>query len=779
MTTEVLRNMLYAGSSTLSELGFVVMDEVHYLADRFRGAVWEEVIIHLPASVTVVALSATVSNAEEFGDWLETVRGQTDVILEEHRPVPLWQHVMAGPRLLDLFVDDAQQVVNPDLVRLAREEERPTRGRPQRGAPRSRSPHAPYRTDVIERLERDALLPAIYFLFSRAGCDDAVRQCLDAGLRLNSRAERAEVTEQVLEATRAIPDDDLAALGFGEWMEGLQRGIAAHHAGLLPTFKEVVERLFQQGLLKVVFATETLALGINMPARSVVLEKLVKWNGESHVELTPGEYTQLTGRAGRRGIDVEGHGVVLWHQGLDPRALAGLASTRTYPLRSSFQPSYNMAVNLVSRMGRHSAREILETSFAQFQADRSVVGLSTQIRRLEQGLEGYREAMSCHLGDFAEYARMRDDLGRREKELSRTASARRRQDAAESLQRLKAGDVFVIPGGRRAGPAVVLDSGRPGDEPRPMVLTVERQVRRISPVEVPVPVEPIGRLRIPKGFSARNAQNRRDLANALRELVGDAPNPARRSARQEDDEQVLRLRHALRQHPCHGCADREQHARWAERLLRTEREIQDLEQRVAGRTNSIARRFDLVCEVLTALGYLAADAEDVMPAGEVLMRLYTESDLLAAECLRRGVWAGLSAEDLAAACSTLVYESRAAEGEESPKLPRGPVRGVLEQMTQIREEVHDLEARHHLDITRPLDAGFTWATHRWACGTSLSSLLAATDLTAGDFVRWTRQVIDLLGQVAQALPAGDPVRSRAREAADRLNRGVVSYSSTV
>ena len=773
MTTEVLRNMLYSGSSTLQDLGYVVMDEVHYLADRFRGPVWEEVIIHLPESVTVVALSATVSNAEEFGAWLAQVRGRTEIVLEEHRPVPLWQHVMADHRMLDLFVDEAQEVVNPELVRLAREEERH-----ERKGRRGRSRHAPFRPDVVEALERDRLLPAIYFLFSRAGCDDAVRQCLDAGLRLNSREERARVSMEVLEATRMIPDGDLVALGFGEWRGALERGVAAHHAGLLPAFKEVVERLFQQGLIKIVFATETLALGINMPARCVVLEKLVKWNGEAHVDLTPGEYTQLTGRAGRRGIDVEGHGVVLWHDGLDPRALAGLASTRTYPLRSSFRPTYNMAVNLVSRMGRHAAREILETSFAQFQADRSVVGLATQIRRLEEGIEGYREAMACHLGDVEEYARMRDDLSQLEKSLTRDAAARRRDDARESLRRLVPGDIVLIPGGRRAGVAVVIESSD-ADEPRPVLLTGERQVRRLAAGEVFNALEPIDRMRIPKGFSARNAQARRDLAAALRERTGERPSRPRQSAGRPEDERVLRLRQEIRQHPCHGCDDREGHARWAERLHRAERERRDLEQRVAGRTNSIARRFDRVCEVLAELDYLTSATDDaqVTAAGTMLMRLYTESDLLVAECLRAGIWQDLEAEDLAAVCSALIFESRVAE--ESPRLPRGRSRAVLEAMASTRDALHEREQRHGLDITRPLDVGFAWVAHRWAGGASLSSLLTATDLTAGDFVRWTRQLIDLLGQVAQALPEGDPIRGRAREAAARLDRGVVSYSSGI
>lgn len=440
MTTEVLRNMLYASSQALLGLGYVVMDEVHYLSDRFRGAVWEEVIIHLPESVTLVSLSATVSNAEEFGDWLDTVRGDTEVIVSEHRPVPLWQHVLAGRRMYDLFEEStdhggrggAKREVNPDLLRMARQENQRTynprdrrRGKMVREADRERERRSrsriwtPSRAEVIARLDAEGLLPAITFIFSRAGCEAAVQQCLYAGLRLNSEEARHTVRELVEERTAAIPREDLHVLGYYEWLEGLERGIAAHHAGMLPTFKEVVEELFVRGLVKAVFATETLALGINMPARSVVLEKLVKWNGEQHADITPGEYTQLTGRAGRRGIDVEGHAVVLWQRAMDPGALAGLAGTRTYPLRSSFRPSYNMAVNLVQQFGRHRSRELLETSFAQFQADKSVVGISKQVQKNEEGIAGYREGMTCHLGDFEEYAQLRRDLKDRETELAK------------------------------------------------------------------------------------------------------------------------------------------------------------------------------------------------------------------------------------------------------------------------------------------------------------------------------------------------------------------------
>src|SRR2546429_200071 len=204
-----------------------------------------------------------------------------------------------------------------------------------------------------------------------------------------------------------IQPGDLRGPGYGEWLDGLRRGIAAHHAGMLPAFKEVVEELFAAGLVRAVFATETLALGINMPARTVVIEKLDKWNGETHANLTAGEYTQLTGRAGRRGIDVEGHAVVLWQPGMDPGAVAGLASTRTYPLNSSFRPSYNMAVNLVGQVGLERAAALLESSFAQFQADRAVVGIARRARRDREALAEL--AVNCDRGDFAEYARLRKE----------------------------------------------------------------------------------------------------------------------------------------------------------------------------------------------------------------------------------------------------------------------------------------------------------------------------------------------------------------------------------
>ncbi len=430
MTTEILRNMIYANSTTIEKLRFVVMDEVHYLADKFRGAVWEEILIHLSESVQVVSLSATVSNAEEFGEWLQTVRGDTEIIVSEVRPVPLYQHVLFGNRLIDLF-DDAMKL-NPELTKLERDTYRQVRGN-WRDKPKG--PKALSRPDVIEKLDREGLLPAITFIFSRKACDAAVKQCLQAGIKLTNEKERERIREIVARNIGNLAQDDLVVLGYYEWLEALERGIAAHHAGLLPAFKTTVEDLFQEGLVKAIFATETLALGINMPARTVVLEKLSKWNGEAHVAISAGEYTQLTGRAGRRGIDIEGNAVILWNNDLDSNSVGGLASTRTYPLKSSFKPSYNMSVNLISQLGSEKARSSLESSLAQFQADKAVVGLAKQIRKSEKIRDDLFKESTCHLGDFIDYSQMRADI--KKLEVVSKRDRRRRLDAEEEISSIR------------------------------------------------------------------------------------------------------------------------------------------------------------------------------------------------------------------------------------------------------------------------------------------------------------------------------------------------------
>lgn len=384
MTTEVLRNMVYAGSAALDNLRYVVLDEVHYLQNPYRGAVWEEVIIHLPRTVHLVCLSATVSNAEEFAEWLGAVRGDTATIIEERRPVSLRHLYIVGDRaaerlhVLPTFVDDRP---NPEAVALDARSRQPRRAK---GRSRLRSPR---RTEVVERLAEESLLPALYFIFSRAGCEEAVRHCMQDGVRLTTAEDRPRIRAIAEEKVSALSDGDLAVLGYGPWLSGLEAGLASHHAGMVPPFKEAVEALFAAALVKVVFATETLSLGINMPARTAVIERLSKFTGERREPLSPGEYTQLTGRAGRRGIDEVGYAGVLWSPVVSFGEVAGLASRRTYALTSSFRPTYNMAANLVRRYPSERARHLLNLSFAQFRADAEVVRLEADLDAARQRLD--------------------------------------------------------------------------------------------------------------------------------------------------------------------------------------------------------------------------------------------------------------------------------------------------------------------------------------------------------------------------------------------------------
>ena len=690
MTTEVLRNMIYANSNALISLGFVVMDEVHYLADRFRGAVWEEVILHLPKDVKIVSLSATVSNAEEFGAWLDEVRGDTEIIVSEIRPVPLNQHVLFGDELIELFDDEGKDVrVNPELAHMHASKMRQPINRPQRGkkvsyhearAQQARIPRIS-KPEIVDILDEAELLPAIFFIFSRVGCEAAVKACQSSSIRLTTTEEKQEIRRVVEEKCYNIADEDLATLGYFEWLSGLERGVAAHHAGMLPAFKEVVEELFLRKLVKVVFATETLALGINMPARTVVLERLDKFNGEGRVQITPGEYTQLTGRAGRRGIDTQGHSVIQWSANMDPNNVAGLASKRTYPLVSPFRPTYNMAVNLIEAFGRERAREVLETSFAQFQADRSVVGLARGIREKQVSLDGYAKAMECHKGDFVEYATIRREISDLERAL---AASRVRADRGKDIRQSK----------------------------------------------------------------GRHLQEQR----------------------------LNQLKRDMRSHACHSCQDREAHARWGERWFKLQRELEGILNQIEGRTNQVAKTFDRICGMLADLNYIAPDQEgdyDVLDAGRTLARIYGERDLLISECLREGVWKNLDAPSLAAVAASLVYEARRDE-EWEPRVPKGNFAEVIETTQDIWHELEELSRHHKLRQTPPLDLSLALPIHRWASGARLDTVLDSADLLAGDFIRWTKQIIDLLDQIAQTADSG--LAETAKLAVTKVKRGIVAYS---
>jgi ATP-dependent RNA helicase HelY len=782
MTTEVLRNMLYENSPALDSLETVVLDEVHYLQDPYRGAVWEEILIHLPLSVTVVCLSATVSNAEEFGEWIGALRGPTRVVIEERRPVPLQNLYMVGREFHAMHVEQrGHPIPNPYLVSLDQRELRVREWRPRAGGRYGRSQvarmerpreghrriYVPRREEVVERLEEEGMLPAIYFVFSRAGCDASVRYLMEAGLRLTSREEESHIREVAEGRVAWIEEDELAALGYFELAEALAAGIASHHAGMLPVFKETVEDLFAQGLVKVVFATETLSLGINMPAKTVVIEDLWKFSGERHELLTPGEYTQLTGRAGRRGIDEIGNAVVLYQKQIAFERVAGLATTRTYELRSSFRPSYNMAVNLVRNYTRDEARHLLNSSFAQFLADRGVVTLERQLERDRAYLDGYRARVRCHLGDFNEYWALREQARRIREEARHSGDRTRGKEARAGLAALRPGDVIFLPSARRRGLAVVVGNR----EGRPAVLTQDRRYFRLSAKDFVEGPAPVARIDLPRSGSSRSARYRRDLAARLATLKVRPPRPRRVRPDPAAEARAAELDERADAHPCHGCPDHAEHERWAARASKLERDVAGVERRIRSRTETLGRQFDRVLAVLEALGYVRGFS--LTENGERLRRIYAEGDILVVEGLSEGLFAGLSPPELAALVSTLVYESRERFARRT-EIPTRALDDRYRALSGLWAKVRRVEDDHQVELCRELDPGFVSTVFEWAEGKPLEDVLAASGLPAGDFVRNCKQLLDLLRQIEEV--ADPDVAGATRAAYAAVNRSVVAYT---
>lgn len=738
MTTEVLRNMLYEHSTTLNALGYVILDEVHYLADRFRGPVWEEVIIHLPEPVRIIGLSATVSNVEDFSQWITSVRGQTTLVVSETRPVPLEQHVLVQaddhtePELIDLYQHDDRgrqtTKLNAELVsrldqldhKAARRqgEERPSKhggkhgkfGKTARNGDRGKSErHTPKRWAVVDELNYLDMLPGIYFIFSRNGCDQAVEQCINAGLELTTDDEVRRIRRIIDEMVEGqLTSDDLKALGFSKFRFALEEGFASHHAGMIALFRQIVERLFEEGLVKMVFATETLALGINMPARCVVVEKLEKFDGTGHVQLTPGEFTQLTGRAGRRGIDTIGHAVVVDHRGFLPATAAALSSKRVYPLHSSFRPTFNMAVNLLNSSDYETARITLDHSFAQWEANESAWQLESQIDTLEQAIKGYEQAFVCDHGDFKEFMTIRmrlSDLEKTERRKLKQTSFRTDRQRKAAFQEL------------------------------------DERIAKLKGLERDHPCRNCPDLQQHLKWGHRWVREIRELEHVRERYDSRTGSVAR---------QFDRICGILFNLGYLECADD---------AMRTTSEESD------------------------AIRSKATPGYRLTERGQLLRRLYSEQDLVLAQAICNGALDMLPPQCLASVLSSLIYEARRGGGGEPRYYPggsQGPVAWAAQELRGIHGEIRIECEDAGLEAPAQLDFGIADIMYEWADGNELASILRGTELTGGDFVRNAKRLADMLQQIATAAPllgeSGESLARTAHEAAVSVNRGIVAYS---
>lgn len=719
MTTEVLRNMIYAENQDLDDLEMVILDEIHYLSDRERGAVWEEVIIHLPAGIRIVGLSATVSNASEFRDWLASRRGDVELVHTEKRPVPLAVEYAVYDKTRDTTVVEplfgkSGSNPNPDLIRLLRKSDK-----------RRRRFHTPRRVRMVEHLQDRDLLPCIFFVFSRNGCDEGARQVASA-MRLTTTEEQDEIVRFATERTMHLDPLDLDALGFEGWLYRLGRGVASHHAGLVPAFKETTEELFTSGLVPVVFATETLALGINMPARSVVIESMSKFNGETHELLTPGDFTQLTGRAGRRGLDAQGTAVIL-HSPYEPiERLVPIAARGSYPLTSSFRPTYNMTVNLIANYDRPRAEALLEASFGEF-------------RRVQ--------ASQADEAERAEASKRLHEARDRWKQLDQAA----RTSAAEDPIKLRRtfvgntnpGDVLQIPSADSSEFMVMLARSRTS-KPQMEFLTTSGKLKRIRIDDLPLETARVGRVQLPKPFKPREDAFKRAVADSLSGWEPDRWEPV---------------------------ADVHPDAQLARELRKRIAKLEKAEARYAARLRrSGASLLDQLKGSLGVLGeWRYVDGWSLTEAGSMLRGVYNSRDLLLAECGRRGYYDDLEPPELAAVLSGFVFEPRRDDSE--PGFPTPSVHAGFGFLSITCEELNQIEEQHNVPMTPPPDAGFAQLAHGWVSGWDLGELFDDDAGSAGDFVRTMRQLLDVLRQVREVMPS---LAVQAQFAITAIDRGVVA-----
>ncbi|MEA2024619.1 MAG: DEAD/DEAH box helicase [Actinomycetota bacterium] len=729
MTTEVLRNMIYADSDALEGLGVVILDEVHYLQDRYRGSVWEEVIIHLPPGIQLVNLSATIANPKEFTDWIRARRGTTELVVEERRPVPLESMYLLRDRhhgdAVEWFPVFSKDGLHPNkrVLNLLRK----GRGRHRRFA-------TPRRLEVSEALLGAGKLPAIYFIFSRAGCDQAARTVAAAGLRLTSADEREEIRSFADEATAHLDPIDLGVLGYDSWLTTLEAGVAAHHAGMVPAFKETVEQLFSSGHIKLVFATETLSLGINMPAKAVVLESFSKFNGETHELLRAGEFTQLTGRAGRRGMDELGTAVILYSSYVPFKKVADVAAMGSHPLVSSFEPSYNMAVNLVANYPKQQAEELLRASFAQFRTQQRVRLLEDRIAERTAEVAQFLQAAQCEHGDIEAYADA--PLG----------SGEGSDAVREFFASLDSGDVLELGDGERW---VILVRGY-GRNPRYLLLSDRGERKKATPDELGALPMHLGRLALVEPVRSSDGGYLDATAALLRTWV---PDEAPRSM--EETEPVVAT--------VATCPDLDEHLQW---LARSHRASKDLRRLVRRRTRSgddVVDRFHARMTVLSELGYVKR--WDLSEKGRSLRRVYNELDLLLTEAVESGALEELSAAEFAAVVSMFTFEPRVTDGEAAMLV--GAIAHRYEQIAKIWEGVSSAEERHRVPVSRMPEPGFAPYAYGWVSGAGLDDLFGEDGFAAGDFVRNCRQLLDLMRQIRDAFPSLAPVAAAAITATDR------------
>ena len=777
MTTEIFRNMLYGTpigevGTSLIGLDVVVLDECHYMNDRQRGTVWEESIIYCPKKIQLVALSATVANSDQLTDWIDQVHGPTDLIYSDFRPVPL-QFSFGTPKGIFPLLDDDQEKINPKL-KPKRGQYRP-KGANQRGATR---PEAPTIAFLLSKLQEADMLPAIYFIFSRRGCDKAVE---DLGvLSLVNDAEADQLQQQIDSFLARNPD-----AGRAGQIEPLYRGIAAHHAGILPAWKGLVEELFQQGLIKVVFATETLAAGINMPARTTVISSLSKRTDLGHRLLNPSEFLQMAGRAGRRGMDKQGYVLTVQTPFEGAKEAAYLATSGADPLVSQFSPSYGMVLNLLQIHTLAEAQELIERSFGRYLSTLYLRPQQQELTRCEAELAQLQaQLIAVDWPLVSQYEKLQERM-KEEKRLLKTLQQQAHEmqagELAIALSFAVAGTLLTLKGDniRLADPLpAVLVAKIPGGGQFPYliclgqnnrwyvatvtdVIEMRGDVPRLAMVDQLTPPTDL----LPKPGQTRSGD---ESTTEIVAAIPDRSDPDEQAPEVYAQRQHMQAVQAqIEQHPVHKWGNRSQILKQQKRLQGLQAEIADRKTKLSQQTQQHWEEFMHLIEILQSFGCLNGLVPSLLGCATAAIR--GDNELWLGLALMSGEFNDLDPHHLAAACAALVTEVSRPDSWTRYTVSR-EVEEALRGLRSIRRQLFQLQRRHQVTLPVWLEEDFIGIVEQWALGAEWVELCGNTSLDEGDVVRILRRTLDFLSQVPHVPHVPEQLKINAIRAIRLLDR---------
>ncbi len=747
VTTEVLRNILFQQDSFIFDVGYVVLDEVHYLADKSRGPVWEEIILQLPPHVCLISLSATIANIDEFSSWLHAIRGTTATVVTTERPVPLNEYIYHKGKILPA----------PQAMALIARQSLPP------GRNKSRI-IASQRKTVLRTLGEQQLLPVIEFIFSRRGCDRAVQDLLDSNVIFTDKEQQKIIKNELKQLRREFNDEDARAIKFHFWAKALTRGFSAHHAGIFPAFKELTEKLMMQGLLQVVYATGTLSLGIDMPVRSVVLEDCIKFNGEDFSQISVTEYKQLIGRAGRRGKDSCGNAVIFSAGITHSELLAEYLAGEVEPLQSAFYPAYNTVINLVNNYGREQAREIMGTSFAQYQKNAELGEIAGRITRIKNliTLEENRLRPLCFAGDLPNYLRLRQTAGRASKAQRRQARASYRQDITQSWKNVETGTLYAYARYQELEYGVALSAPNTKDKYR--FINIFGDVIWLRLTDLNSPLRKITALELPFGRSFKQREVRMEFAENIFSTVAERVDLGiDRDLLFSWDRFATKENTEIMAHGVHSCPDLKAHIRAGEEFLALEKQLSNLQFLTEKFSESVAKEYDKTLAVLTHIGYL--QAEKMGLGADYLRGIHNEYDLLISLLLNEQIMMELKPAEFAGICAVFVSRNNLS----GTALYTPALRDAAKALERNYEYLSDLELRYELELTPEPNYALVEAIHAWAAGADLATVLRRTRMDVGDFITLNRRLIDLLQQLV-GIGKGTWVADSANQAITQLKR---------